>query len=321
MEILIVCPVPRGSRRGNRVTAERWARLLRLLGHRVRIGAVVPRRKTDVVVALHAVKSAGAVRQVARWHPDARIVVVLTGTDIPTVRRGGGAAAAALARADRVVVLQPMALRALPATLRRKARVIYQSIPPLAVAVRRRDNRFRVAVVAHLRHVKDPLRTAYAVRALPDTSRIEVVHAGSALTVAWRRSAEREHTRNWRWHWLGEIAPRRAQRLIAGSDLLVISSRSEGGAHVIGEACVAGVPVLATRIDGNVGLLGADYPGYFAVGDTRALTRLLRRAEQDPRFLASLRRKSQARRALFRESRELAALHALVQGIGTAKRA
>ena len=68
---------------------------------------------------------------------------------------------------------------------------------------------------------------------------------------------------------------------------MVLSSRSEGGANVISEAIVAGVPILASRMDGNVGLLGADYPGYFPVGDTQALARLLWRIEADAPFVAT----------------------------------
>ena len=65
---------------------------------------------------------------------------------------------------------------------------------------------------------------------------------------------------------------------------------------MISEAAVAGVPVLASRMDGNVGLLGADYPGYFPVGDTEALARLLERLEREPRFVARFARRSPAAR-------------------------
>jgi glycosyltransferase involved in cell wall biosynthesis len=62
-----------------------------------------------------------------------------------------------------------------------------------------------------------------------------------------------------------------------------------GGANVLSEAITASVPILASRIDGNVGILGANYPGYFDVGDTAELTGLLRRAESSPRYLAELK--------------------------------
>ena len=93
---------------------------------------------------------------------------------------------------------------------------------------------------------------------------------------------------------------------------MVLSSLSEGGANVISEAIVAGVPILVSRMDGNVGLLGSDYPAYFPVGDTRALARLLRRIEDDAQFVATLRRAIARRAPLFRLEREVAAWRRLL---------
>ena len=93
---------------------------------------------------------------------------------------------------------------------------------------------------------------------------------------------------------------------------MVISSLSEGGANVVSEAAVGGVPILASRIDGNVGLLGRDYPGYFAAGDTAALARLLRRLESDPSFVRKLERAVKVRAPLFRPAREIAAWRRLL---------
>jgi glycosyltransferase involved in cell wall biosynthesis len=93
---------------------------------------------------------------------------------------------------------------------------------------------------------------------------------------------------------------------------MVLSSLSEGGANVISEAVVGGVPILASRMDGNVGLLGGDYPGYFSVGDTKALARLLQRIEGDIAFVARLRRAIARRAPLFRPAREVAAWRRLL---------
>ena len=76
---------------------------------------------------------------------------------------------------------------------------------------------------------------------------------------------------------------------MANSQLMVISSVMEGGANVVSEACRAGLPVLASDIPGNVGLLGRDYAGYFPVGDEQALAGLLQHAETEPAFLESLK--------------------------------
>ena len=91
------------------------------------------------------------------------------------------------------------------------------------------------------------------------------------------------------------------------SRLLVLSSRLEGGANVISEAVVAGVPVIASRIAGSTGLLGRTYPGLFPVGGTAGLRRLLLRAERDGRFLRRLRAHCRRLRPLFTPSRERAA--------------
>ena len=91
-------------------------------------------------------------------------------------------------------------------------------------------------------------------------------------------------SQNQRYQWVGELEHDEARKLIASSDLLVISSLSEGGAAIIGEAVVAGTPILSTRIDGVTGLLGDNYAGYFEVGDTEGLATLMTRAESELQF-------------------------------------
>ena len=76
------------------------------------------------------------------------------------------------------------------------------------------------------------------------------------------------------------------------------------GTNVVGEAVALAVPVIASRIPGNVGLLGEDYPGYFRPRDTRGLAALLRRAESDPRVLRKLAAACHKRLPLFRPQRE-----------------
>ena len=72
---------------------------------------------------------------------------------------------------------------------------------------------------------------------------------------------------------------------------MVISSRTEGGANVVSEAIRLGVPVLASRISGNIGLLGPDYPAYYAVGNGLELAKLMLRAASDGGFYATLKRR------------------------------
>ena len=313
MKVLLVTPAARGSRQGNRVTALRWARMLRQLGHRVAITTDYQQGAPDLLVALHARRSAASVARFHAAHPGRPIVVALTGTDLYHDLARSAEARRSLKLATRLIVLQPLALRALPAALRAHTRVLYQSVPPLREAPRVSKDYFDVCVVGHLRAVKDPLRAALASRALPSASRVRVLHVGGALDGPLGERARAEERRNPRYHWLGELTRARTTNMLARCRLLVLSSRLEGGANVIGEAIVAGVPVLASRIDGSVGLLGARYPGYFPVGDTAALTAALRRSEADPRFYEALRRHVASLRPLFDPAREVDGWRSLVE--------
>jgi putative glycosyltransferase (TIGR04348 family) len=306
MLIRMVCPAPPGSLYGNRVTAERWARILRSLGHRVAIAPGYEDGRCDALVALHAGRSAEAVFRFRRRFPEAPLIVALTGTDLYRDIRRSRQAGRVLEAADRIVALQPLAADELGPHLRGKLRVIYQSAEPTRGQVRRSREFFDVCVAGHLRAVKDPLRAAYAVRKLPPNSRIRVLHAGGALEPAMARKARAEQARNARYQWLGPLSRARTRRLIAQNRILVLSSRMEGGANVISEAVVDGTPVIASRIPGSVGLLGENYPGYFPVGDTDALARLLVRAESDSGFYRRLQAHMERLAPLFRPAEERA---------------
>jgi glycosyltransferase involved in cell wall biosynthesis len=174
-----------------------------------------------------------------------------------------------------------------------------------------------VAVVANLRPVKDPFRAEIAARGLPPSSRIRVRHVGGALAPALAAQARARADANPRYLWLGERSHAETRRLIADSRALVLSSRAEGGANVVSEAIVAGVPVLASRIPGSVGLLGEGYAGFFPVGDTAALRALLLRAEGDRRFLRALAAWCRRRRRLFRPREERRAWERLLAELGS----
>jgi glycosyltransferase involved in cell wall biosynthesis len=115
-----------------------------------------------------------------------------------------------------------------------------------------------------------------------------------------------------RWHWLGELPHKSVLKQLSRAQLMVISSVMEGGANVICEALAADVPVLASRMSGNIGMLGEDYPGYFPVGDERQLARLMSLAETDPDFYAALQSHARSRRALMRPEQEASRLRQAV---------
>jgi putative glycosyltransferase (TIGR04348 family) len=301
MRIGIVTPAPPDSRYGNRITALRWAKILRRLGNRVSILEKYDGESYDLLVALHARKSHPSVVNFQRQNPDAPVIVTLTGTDLYRDIRTSHQARESLEIATRIVVLQPRAIKELRPGLRKKTRVIYQSVEDKTgrsgnSATRKAsktkvgsDGTFDVCVIGHLRAVKDPFRAAMAARLLPDASRIRVLQVGGAMTAGMIARARKEMKANKRYQWLGEQPRFGVRRILSKSSLCVLSSRMEGGANVLSEAIAASVPILASRIDGNVGILGPDYPGYFDVGDTAQLARLLTRAETSPTYLAELK--------------------------------
>jgi putative glycosyltransferase (TIGR04348 family) len=297
LKIALVTPAAPGSRQGNRVTAERWARLLGELGHEVRLLEAWQEEPCDLLLALHARKSAPSVRQFRAAHPTTPVVVALTGTDVYHDLAGSPEAAETVATADRLVALQPLAAAELPAEQRGKVRAIFQSATAVEPAPSD-PGTFRVCLLAHLREVKDPLCPARATRLLPPTSRLLLCHAGRALDLELAAEAKREQASNPRYRWLGELPRREALALLAGSRLLVVSSRLEGGANVVSEAIAAGVPVVSSRIAGSVGILGEGYPGFYPVGDEAALAALLWRAESDPDWRDQLRNRCLALRPL-----------------------
>jgi glycosyltransferase involved in cell wall biosynthesis len=161
-----------------------------------------------------------------------------------------------------------------------------------------------ICVIGHLREEKDSLRTALAVHDLPPSSRIRVIHLGKAHTPDWAERAREEMTRNPRYQWRGEVPGWAVRKEFVKIHAMVLSSIMEGGANVVSEAVVAGVPIIASDIAGSVGLLGPDYPGYYPVGDTAALTAVLERAESEPGFLETLTIHCAARAPLFDPQQE-----------------
>jgi putative glycosyltransferase (TIGR04348 family) len=283
MRIAIVTPAARGSRKGNRVTALRWAGLLRSLGHRVALSPSWQGEPCDVLVALHATRSHPSVLRFRERHPAAPLVVALAGTDLYEDLPASEEARRSLDLATRVTVLQPLGLLRLPPAIRAKARVLLQSARAVPAASAPTDT-LQACVLAHLRDVKAPLLAAEAAARLPPGSRWRVVHLGAALDEESAARARAEEARNPRYAWRGERRRREALGLLAASAALLVTSRLEGGSNAVSEAIAAGVPVLATRVDGSVGVLGEDYPGYFPVGDAGALAALLVRLEEDPVF-------------------------------------
>lgn len=328
LSIAIASPRRPARNSGNDVTAERWAGRLRELGHRVVVVPVtdgtddppVPSpadllSEVDGLVALHARRSSAPV---SWWHTnrsDSPLIVCLTGTDLYRDMPDDPSAMASADAADRLVVLQEAAIDRLAGfdpALAAKAVAIPQSVaPPLPPAAPTSDE-FRVVVLAHLREVKDPLMAARAARHLSPHSRIMVHLAGDAHDDEWHQQAVDEEAANPRFRWHRGLARSKALSLLASGHLLACTSLLEGGANAVSEAIAIGVPVVGTEIDGNRGMLGADYPGLVPVGDDQSLSALLIRLEGEGDALDDLRRRTAALRPSTRPDVERSAWSTLL---------
>lgn len=318
--ILIVSPATARENNGNWQTASRWARFLRAPLRRP-FDVAVAREwapeagAPDLMIALHARRSAAALAAFRAARPDRPVVLVLTGTDLYRDIADDPQARASLDLADALVLLQPAGLAQLPAALHPKTCVIYQSAPSLRPHAPRAAARFAdICMVGHLREEKDPL-TYIRAAALVAHPGARLLHIGGALDPALGRAAQAAQARNPRYRWLGALPRAAARQRLKRCRAMVIASRMEGGANVIIEAVTSGVPVLASHISGNRGMLGEDYAGYFAPGDAAALALLVDRLLGDAAFDALLRRQCAARAALFAPGAEQAALRDLVDNL------
>ncbi|HET7773633.1 MAG TPA: selenoneine biosynthesis selenosugar synthase SenB [Burkholderiaceae bacterium] len=318
--IVLVTPALADANNGNWQTARRWARLLKPL-HRVEIadhwaaGRGAAGSDAQLLIALHARRSAASIVAWKTAHPERPLIVALTGTDLYRDIDHDPAAQHALTLADRLIVLNELGARALPAALRGKVRVVLQSCSrrvPRAPAGQPGRKRLRVLMVGHLRAEKDPATYQRAALRLRHRADLFLDHIGRALQPELADAAQACMQQQPRYRWLGGLPHSATRDRMARAHLLVHASRMEGGAHAVIEAIRSGVPVLASAIDGNLGLLGTDYAGTFAAGDDAALARLIERFADEPAFAAQLRAQCAARADRFSPEAEAAALRAIV---------
>lgn len=311
MHIALITPYGPEHQSGNWHTAARWSAFLREADHRVDVSTAWNGEPAELMIALHARRSAPAIHAFAKKHPDKPLIVVLTGTDLYRDIRHDADAQQSLKLAHRLVVLQEKGIEELAPELVAKSRVIYQSAPNIPRQPQS-ENSFEVLVIGHLREEKDPFRSALAAALLPERSRIRITHLGRALSAEMEAKAGELQSRIPRWHWLGEVSHVEVIDHLSRAHLMIISSLMEGGANVICEALAASVPVIASDILGNIGMLGEDYPGYYPVGDEQKLAQLLSRAESDENFYSGLASLCQARRDLMTPDLEANSVRELI---------
>ncbi len=325
-DVVIISPALADANNGNWQTARRWASFLRDQA-RVTVARTWDGSRCAALIALHARRSADSIARYAA--SGGGLGVVLTGTDLYRDIRSDASARRSLELADRLVVLQPAGLEELTERQRAKATVIVQSAAQLHPG-RPRRRTFDLLLVAHLRAEKDPLTAARALALLDDPD-LRLVHIGATGDRSGGGAADggdatgedfvaaAAHDPRIELH--GALPHATTRQLIRRGRILLLPSRMEGGANVIIEAIRSGVPVIASRIGGSVGLLGADYPGLFPVGDAAALAELIRRARHEPGFLAGLRQRCTQRSALFDPERERDAVRALAHNLAFADHA
>jgi putative glycosyltransferase (TIGR04348 family) len=311
-----VTPAPLGSLHGNRITALRWQGFLGELGYSVEVTESWSGGDADLLVALHAYRSHQSIVAFKKQYPSRPIVLILTGTDLYRDIANHNEVIQSMEMADQLIVLQSAAIDSLPTIFRHKVQVIYQSVE-MNIRDSAAKEDFLVSVIGHLREEKDPFCVVRSLPLLPSDSKITVKHLGQAMNSQMKDQAANFSATIDRYQWLGEVSRADALKILSQSHLMVISSRMEGGAHVVSEAIALGIPVIASDIPGNRGLLGEDYPGYYPVADASALAILLYRAENTPTFYASLQKHIDLRRELITPAREKQSIHELVSGLIT----
>jgi putative glycosyltransferase (TIGR04348 family) len=316
--IVLVTPALADANNGNWQTARRWAGLL-APAYRVRLAAgwAAGDAPADAMIALHARRSASSI---AAWHdarPGAPLVVALTGTDLYRDIACDAQAQRSLELADALVVLNELGARSLPEALHARCHVVLQSCSRRTPRADKPRRWLRAVAVGHLREEKDPRTLFAAVRLLSDHPDIRIDHIGRALDAQLGEQAQDLARACPSYRWLGGLAHAQARARIQAAHVLVHPSRMEGGAHVVIEALRSGTPVLASRIDGNVGLLGPGYGGYFEPGDAAGLAERLAQLRREPDMLHTWVRQAEPLLARFEPQAEAAALRAVIDPLLT----
>ncbi len=306
--IRIVTPALADANNGNWRTAQRWQRMY-APEFKTIVQGDWQHEECDALIALHARRSAAAMLRFREAFPTKPLILTLTGTDLYRDLETSEDARQCLRLADSLIVLQEDAIRFVPPEHRRKTHVIFQSAAPLKPATKTRD-RLNAVIVGHLRPEKDPETVFRAIERLHAETDIHFLHIGAPLDDALAARAASLESKN--YHWAGALAHGLTRAALKRAHVLVHASVMEGGANVIVEAITAGTPVLASKMSGNVGMLGQQYAGYFPVGDDAALAELLKRCVHDANFLSRLNIACQARAKLFLPATERASLHAVI---------
>jgi putative glycosyltransferase (TIGR04348 family) len=317
--ILLITPARESDNNGNYHTAHRWLQMLSP-DYEVTVAQAFAGQESDLMIALHARRSAAAIVGFQARNPASPVILALTGTDLyKDIPNRDPDALESLRRASHWIVLQEDAphflsqlnFELVPPGESRDIQVVFQSAPAM-VPYENPSKILNVAFVGHLREEKDPRTLFKALRLLEKELHVVVNAVGNGLDNTLAAEASQLAAEDARFAWLGGISHEKTRELIRQADILVVPSRMEGGANVIVEALTAGTPVAASSVSGNIGMLGRDWPAYFPVGNAEVLADLLRACIADNNFLQELRAAAAKRAPLFLPESEKKSLRAVV---------
>jgi len=315
-QIVIVSPALLDANNGNWQTAKRWASLLSV-HYRTRIIKDWPDDKAqsdDIMLALHARRSAPSIGAWALQRDKAALIVVLTGTDLYRDIHTDTHAQQSLDSAARLIVLQSMGVSELPVQHHAKTHVVLQSTTTRKT-LHKIQRVLRAVMVGHLRDEKSPQTLFAAAQLLRAREDIFIEHIGAGLDAALAQDAINTEAACANYTWARALKHSQTRSKIQHAHVLVHASKMEGGAHVVMEAVCSGTPVIASDIAGNVGMLGEDYAGYFPVGDAQALAAMLERCKDEPQFIDTLKSQCAQRAPLFAPQAEASALLQVIQSL------
>ena len=299
MKFLILFPDNKKAVTGNLCSALQYQIILQDLGHRVELANRYIKQDAEVLIAINADKNNSDIRKFNSDNPQSKIILILSGTDIypePSAK-----AIDSMEVGNVLVVLQSHGIDQVPPLYRNKSTIIYQSIEKLSVDSEssKSDSEFRVVLISNIRSVKDPLIASRACRLISPASKLKITHVGYCLDEELGSKLTQENKSNIRYEWVGGLSKLEAMTILSESHVLLITSQHEGAGRVVGEAIQLGVPIISTNNLGVTGILGDDYEGYYPVGDAKALSDILTKAEEDKEFLAQLNVHCQNRSSLF----------------------
>ena len=299
MNILILYPDNKNVITGNLCSALQYQKILQGLGYSVDVDFKYTGQRAEVLIAINAAKKNSEIIEFKARNSNAKIVSVLSGTDIYPEPLEKTIESMKLSNA--LVALQPDGLLKVPECHRGKTFLIYQSVESIinVSSPMEHISEFRVTLIANIRSVKDPLVAPNACKLLSISSKIKIIHIGYCLERNLGVILSKESESNERYNWIGGLNELDTRETLSQSDVLLITSIDEGAGRVVGEAIELGVPIISTRNSGVLGLLGDNYEGYYPVSDSNLLSKMLMRAESDPNFLQSLYEQCQSKAHLF----------------------